>query len=153
MDENEYKNLIEAALFISGKPMNINEIASALGIISVGYLKNAADKLLDEYKNKNGSLIMVKIGDKYELTLKEPYASKVSSLAGSPDITKTSLKVLAYISKNEPIMQSSIIKAFGPSSYMHIKELTEKDFLTAKKAGRTKKLETTQKFKEYFKLE
>ena len=52
-----------------------------------------------------------------------------SSLAGAPEISKSSLRILAYISKNEPLMQNGIVKAFGSSTYEHIKELQEKEFI------------------------
>ena len=111
-----------------------------------------ADELVEETKISGDPFLVLKFGDKYELTLKEPYATKVSGLAGSPDITKSSLKILAYISKNEPIMQNSIVKAFGSSTYDHVKELLEKGFISTKKVGRTKRIETTNRFREYFNL-
>ncbi len=94
----------------------------------------------------------MKIGGRYELSVREPYASKVNGLAGKPDITRGSLRILAYISKNEPIMQNSVVKAFGSSTYDHVRELIEKDFISAKRIGRTKRLTTTARFKEYFNL-
>lgn len=84
--------------------------------------------------------------------MKEPYASRVNGLAGKPDITKGSLRMLAYISKNEPVMQNSVVKAFGSSTYDHVRELIEKDFVSAKRVGRTKRLATTARFREYFNL-
>jgi len=80
----------------------------------------------------------------------EPYLKYVSTFAGAPDISRGALRILAYISKNEPIMQNNIVKAFGTSSYEYIKEILDKGFIKATKSGRTKKLETTEKFKEYF---
>ena len=47
-------------------------------------------------------------------------------------------------------MQSAIVKAFGSSTYDHMKELLEQEFVVTKKLGRSKRVETTQKFKEYF---
>lgn len=75
---------------------------------------------------------------------------RLTGLAGSPDISRASLRILAYISRNEPIMQSSVVKAFGSSAYVHIKELVEKEFVRALRTGRTKRIETTNKFREYF---
>ncbi len=118
----------------------------------MGYLNKVLNDLVEEGKADGGPFAVVKIGSKYELSVKEPYASRVNNLAGKPDITKGSLRILAYISKNEPIMQNSVVKAFGSSTYNHVKELLEKDFISAKRMGRTKKLATTARFKEYFNL-
>jgi chromosome segregation and condensation protein ScpB len=38
----------------------------------------------------------------------------------------------------------------GSSVYDHVKELVEKEFITAEKQGRSKSLKTTKKFREYF---
>lgn len=150
--KQEYKNLIKAALFVSGRALSIEEIASAIGVSSIGYLKSTADELVDEYKTDNGPFTISTVNDKYELSLKEPYASKVNQLAGSPEMSRGAMKVLAYVSKNEPVLQSSIVKAIGSSCYGYVKELIEKEFISARRSGRTKRLETTKKFKEYFSL-
>ncbi len=152
--ETENKHMVEAALFVAGHALGIDEISKSTGIMSPGYLKKVLAELASDYdRNSNTALKLFEIGNKYMLGLKEPYARKVNDLAGSPDITKGALRILAYISKNEPLMQNVIVKAFGSASYEYIKELAEKDFITASRVGRTKKLQTTQKFKEYFNLD
>ncbi len=151
--EMENRHMVEAALFVAGHALGLDEISKATGIMSPGYLKKVLSEIASDYDNNGNTVIkLFEIGGKYLLGLKEPYASKVNGLAGSPDLTKSALRILAYTSKNEPIMQNAIVKAFGSSSYEHIKELIEKDFITASKVGRTKRLQTTQKFKEYFNL-
>ena len=151
-DQNNYKKIAEAALFVSGKPIGIDEIAGIMGIGSIGHVKKVLDELMSDYEKRDSSLIISKIGDRYALGIRNEYAEKVNSLAGSPDISKGSLRILAYISKNEPIMQNQIVKAFGSSSYDHIKELLEKEFIRAVKSGRTKRIDTTTRFREYFNL-
>jgi segregation and condensation protein B len=149
-DNSEYRKMAEAALFVSSKAMSVSEIAEAAGIASVGTIQGVIDQLVKEYESKDSALGIFKVGDKYILSLKEPYASRVNSLAGEPEISKSSLRILAFISKNEPVMQSAVVRAFGSSTYDHMKELLEKEFVVTKKMGRSKRIETTQKFKEYF---
>ena len=149
-EQAEYKKLIEAALFISAKALSASEIAQVVGIASVGSVNKMITELMVEYDQKGGSLGIFKIGDKYILSVKEPYAGRLSSLAGQPDISKGALRLLAFVSKNEPVMQSSVVKTFGSTSYDYLHELQEKEFIIAAKTGRTKRLETTNKFKEYF---
>jgi chromosome segregation and condensation protein ScpB len=148
----EHKNLIKAALFASGKAMGMEELAAALGISSIGYLKQLLGELVEECRTSDDPFSVVLAGSRYELALKEPYAGRVNQLAGKPDITRGSLRILAYISKNEPIMQSSIVKAFGGSTYDHVRELADKGFISAKRFGRTRRLATTSRFREYFSL-
>ncbi len=149
-EKREHMNLVEAALFVSGKAMSIEEIANAVGIASIGYVRKTVEELVNEYNNRNTSIQLIRLGDKYILSVKEQYATKVSSVAGQPDLSKGALRVLAYVSKNEPIMQNNVVKSFGTSVYDYVKELVENDFIRTSRIGRTKRLETTQKFKEYF---
>lgn len=144
------KRLIEAALFMSQSAMGLSELVSATGIMSPGHIQTLINELQEEYKNKDTSLQILEIGGKYMFTLKEPYASKVSSLATGPDISKGALRLLAYVSKNEGVLQSELVKIFGSTTYEYAKELTEKEFIEARKSGRSKKVGTTLKFKEYF---
>ncbi len=148
----DMKRLIEAVLFISGKAMDINEISVAVGVASPGQIKALLEELVEDYKNADTSLSVSLIGEKYIMDLKEPYGSKVNSIAESADISKSSLRILAYISKNEPVIQSNIVRIFGSSTYQYIKELIQNDFISASRYGRTKKINTTQKFIEYFNL-
>ncbi|MEM0154498.1 MAG: SMC-Scp complex subunit ScpB [Methanothrix sp.] len=150
--ENESLKLIEAVLFVTGRAMGVDELSEASGIASKGYVESLVKKLAEKYSLSDTALAVAVIGGKYMLTLKEPYASRVNSLAGTPEISKAALRILAYISKKEPILQSDIVKAFGTSVYDQMKELKEKDFVKTEAYGRTKKITTTQKFREYFNI-
>jgi segregation and condensation protein B len=152
MPDQEIKKLVEAALFMSQNALSPDEISKALGIASIGAIKSSLEELIKEYKERDTSLEILEISGKYMFTLKEAYASKVSNLAINPDITKGALRLLAYVSKNNGIMQSNLVKIFGSSTYIYIKELTEKEFVDSKKTARSKKISVTPKFNEYFKV-
>ena len=148
--ESESMKLIEAVLFVTGRAVSIDELAEASGIASKGYVEGLVKKLMEKYSASDNALAVATIGGKYMLTLKEPYASKVNSLAGAPEISKSALRILAYISRKEPMLQSDLVKAFGTSVYEQMKELKEKDFVKTEAYGRTKRITTMQKFSEYF---
>ncbi|MGI0141824.1 MAG: SMC-Scp complex subunit ScpB [Candidatus Micrarchaeales archaeon] len=151
MDEQiDNKKLIEAALFMSQNALGVNELVSATGIMSPGKIQEMLKQLVEEYNTKDTSLQLIEIGGKYMFALKEPYASKVSSLAVGPDLTRGALRILAYLSKNPNLLQSQIVKIFGSTTYEYMKELSEKEFIETKKIGRSKKISTTTKFKQYF---
>jgi len=150
MEEADYRKMVEAALFMSPRAMSLSEISSATGMASIGSLQAILDKLVEHYKNSDTALEILKISDKYMFSLKEPYASKVSTLATGPDLSRGALRILAYINKNDGVLQSQIVKLFGTSVYDYMRELEEKEFVETKKVGRSKRIETTTKFKEYF---
>jgi segregation and condensation protein B len=151
-EEIDYKKLIEAALFMSSNALSVNELVSVTGIMSPGKVQEIAKLLVEEYKAKDTALQILEIDNRYLFSLKEPYASKVSSLASGPDLSKGSLRILAFISRNPDVLQSDLVKAFGSSTYEYMHELLEKRFVETKPFKRSKRVNTTSKFDEYFSM-
>ncbi len=152
-NSRDYKKVMESALFVSGRALDLDEMAKIAGIGSIGHARKVLAELIKDYDERDTALRISEAGGKYSLGVRNEYAEMVGSLAGAPEISKSSLRILAYISKNEPVMQSSVVKAFGSSTYEHMKELQEKEFVRTMRVGRTKRIETTDKFREYFNLQ
>lgn len=151
MDEQlDPKKMIEATIFMSAKALGIGEIASLAGIASPGIVEKIVKELVEDYRSRDTSLEILEISGKYMFSVKSPYSSKVSGLAVGPDLSHGALRILAYISKNDGVMQSQLVKYFGSQTYDYMKELVEKEFVEAKKFKRSKKINTTPKFREYF---
>ncbi|MDE1768237.1 MAG: SMC-Scp complex subunit ScpB [Candidatus Micrarchaeota archaeon] len=149
-EQTDHKRLIEAALFMSPNAMSISEISSATGIASPGAIERMVNELISEYEQRDTALKIMSISGKFMFSLKDQYIAKVSSLATGPDISRGALRILAYIGKNEQVLQSELVKYFGTSTYDYIKELTDKEFIQSAKYKRSKRICTTPKFKEYF---
>ncbi len=149
-DQLDYKKLIEAALFMSPNALGVEQLSEITGIKSVGHIEEMLNNLIEEYKSRDTALEIIQIDKKYMISLKEPYAGRVSGLASGPDIGRGALRLLAYLSKNDNARQSEVVKIFGSSTYDYMKELTEKGFVERRKEGRSKRVTLTNKFKEYF---
>jgi segregation and condensation protein B len=149
-EQLDYKKLIEAALFMSPNALSVQDLSGITGIASVGHVEEMVKKLAAEYESKDTALEIIEIDKKFLFTLREPYASRVSIYASGPDISKGALRLLAYISKNNNVLQSDLVKIFGESTYEHMKELNEKEFVERRKEGRSRRITVTNKFKEYF---
>jgi segregation and condensation protein B len=149
----DQKKLIEAVLFMSPNAIGVGELAEMTGIASVGHVERMARELAEEYKARDTSLEIIEIDRRFMFSLKEPYASRVSRFASGPDITKGSLRLLAYVSKNNNALQSGLVKIFGESTYDHVKELAEKGFIDSRRDGRSRRISVTNKFKEYFNVQ
>lgn len=151
-ESETYKKLIEAALFVSAKALSADEIAKVVGIASIGYVSRLAEQLAKDYEGRDTALRISTVGNKFVMEVRGEYASKVNELAGKPELRQGALRILAYVSKNEPVMQNVVVRLFGSSTYDYMKELLDNDFVKTKRVGRTKKIETTEKFREYFEL-
>ncbi|MFH1785721.1 MAG: SMC-Scp complex subunit ScpB [Candidatus Micrarchaeota archaeon] len=146
--EKEEKKLIEAALFISSRAMTIEEFRTLTGIGALGYLQTVVDELKKDYEDR--AIEIIEIEGKYSMQVKNNYLQRVKQFAQDIEISKSALRTLAYISKNDGILKSLLVKRIGTKVYSDVHELVDAGFVKAHKAGRTKKLTLTEKFKKYF---
>jgi segregation and condensation protein B len=146
----EEKKLIEAALFISSRSMSLEELRTLTGIGALGYLRGVVEELTADYDGRGSAIEIIEIDGKYMMRIRNEHLSRVKQFAQDIEIGKSALRTLAYISKNDGVLKSSLVKKIGTHVYQDVKELVDADFIKAQKAGRTSKLVLTEKFKKYF---
>lgn len=144
--------IVEASLFISPEPIEIRDLKRILGISSKKYILSLIKKLKKEYDDKHSAVVVVIIENKFAMRVKDNYLDFVKDLNRDTEISRSALKVLAYISKKDGVLKSRLAKRIGSQVYNSVKELIGKGFITQKKYGRTSKLFVTSKFKNYFRL-
>ncbi|CAB49210.1 SMC-Scp complex subunit ScpB [Pyrococcus abyssi] len=147
----EDKALVEAALFVAGRPLSVKELSKALGIKSLDYLEKLIELIASEYSERKSAIEIVKVaGDKWVMQVKQEYSQKVIHLMPKPELTAGELKTLALIAYLQPVEQSKIVKLRGSQAYEHIKRLLEMGLIYAEPYERTKLLGTTEKFAELY---
>ncbi|MEM3422558.1 MAG: SMC-Scp complex subunit ScpB [Candidatus Bilamarchaeaceae archaeon] len=144
------KRYIEAALFISAKPLTLEDFKRVTGISAIGYVKNLVDELKKEYDERGSAIEINEIEGKYELRVRNEYIDRVKEFAQEAEISRSALRTLAFISKHDGILKSELVKKMGTQTYGNIKELTESGFIKQKKEGRSSRLFLTEKFRRYF---
>jgi len=146
-----HRNLIEASLYVSGKPLTIEEISTRLEIP-----KKEVEELINDvafdYLERSTALVVNKIGDSYQMSLKTEYIEKVSKFAKGGAIAERYLRTLTVIALKQPILKSLVIKIRGTGAYEHVKYLFDNGLISAVKKGRSKELTTTDKYAEMFGL-
>ena len=150
MPKNDPKRVIEAALFMSGRAMTLKELGSLVNVAALGFVKGILDKLRTEYDERNSAITIFESDGSYSLNIRSEYVEEVMAFTKESEVTPGALKILAYVSKNEGMVKSDIVKRLGTSVYQHVFELKEKGFVITRKFGRSSKVYTTNKFKEYF---
>jgi segregation and condensation protein B len=146
----EEKKLIEAALFISGRGMSLEELRTLTGIGALGYLQNALSEMQTEYHDRGSAIEITEAGGKYAMRVNNDYIGKVKEFAQDTEISKSALRTLAFISKHDGMLKSVLVKKIGTKVYTDVKELVQAEYIKSKKAGRSSKLFLTEKFKKYF---
>lgn len=149
------KSLLEAALFLAGKPLQRKELAKIIGVKShrYRYVEELLSDLADELSAAERGIELQQIEKSYFLQVKEEYLDAVAYLAPYQDISRPVLRTLAMIAYNRPITQSEIVRARGNKCYKHVEQLLNRNLIRAEKHGRTLMLHVTEEFLRYFGLQ
>lgn len=146
-----HRNQIEASLYVSGRPLSIEELSNKLEIP-----KKEVEELINEiafdYLERSTAILINQVGDSYQMALKSEYMEKVSKFAKGGAIAEKYLRTLTIIALKQPIMKSLVIKIRGSGAYEHIKYLLDNALITGEKKGRSQELATTDKYAEMFGL-
>ena len=144
-------DLMEAALYVSGRPLDLKTLASVVGTRSKKLTRRLASMLKQEYDNRRTSLEILELeGSRYVMQLKSTYSKQVKRLALRPLLTIGPLKTLSYIAYRQPVPQKQVLDVRGHHVYNHLRQLEDLGLITRLKEGRTKTLRTTEFFADYF---
>jgi len=145
--------LIEAILYVTGKPIELKTFSSLTKIKSKNKLKSLIKKLIEKYKQNESSIEIVELEDgRYVMQLKPDYVQYVKKFLKKPLLTLGPLRTLSFIAFKQPISKSYVAKVRGKLAYKHIKLLLNMGLIKEEKLGRTKILRTTKLFADYFNL-
>lgn len=145
--------LMEAALYVSGRPLDLRTLASVVGSRSKKRVRKLATALVENYKNRQTAIEILEIeGERFVMQLKPDYTGKVRKLSTRPLLSAGPLKTLSYIAFRQPILQTQVIEVRGNHSYKHLKQLEDMELITREGIGKNKFLKTTQFFADYFGL-
>lgn len=146
--EKESEEKVEAALFIAGRFLNLQELIMLTDINPI-MLKEILHRL--EKKYSTGVLRLVRRSEAWKMDVADKYHFMINKLAtGSVEFTKAEQETLAIIAYKQPVKQSVIIKIRGNKSYDHIKKFRELGLVIAKQNGHTLDLSLSEEFYEYF---
>jgi len=146
-------SLVEAALYVTGKPLDVNVLGSILNLRSEEKIRKLAAALKEKYAQNPGALEVLELSDgRYVMQLKPEYSKTVKRLATRQLLTPGPLKSLSYIALRQPVTQSHVVRVRGNLAYGHVKQLRDMGLISEEKLGRTKLLRTTPSFSDYFNL-
>ena len=145
--------LVEAALYVAGRPLDLNELCSVLKTRSKNKVQKLARTLIKEYVARNTSLEILELKDeRYVLQLKADFTPQVKRLVNRPLLSIGPLKTLSYVAYRQPVSQKRVIDVRGHHAYGHIKLLKEMNLVASERMGRSMILKTTGYFADYFGL-
>ncbi|MEM2916906.1 MAG: SMC-Scp complex subunit ScpB [Candidatus Bathyarchaeia archaeon] len=153
--EKTKKNLalIEAALYVAGRPLDLKTLGSIIKTRSERKVRELAQMLKQEYNSRNTAIEILELEDgRFVMQLKTEYSAPVRKLAIRPLLSTGPLKTLSYIAYRQPVPQTQVIEVRGRHVYSHLKQLEDLGLIERKNVGRTRIIRTTPFFADYFGL-
>jgi segregation and condensation protein B len=145
--------LLEAALYVAGRPLDLNELCQVIGTRSKKKAKKHADTLIQEYAARSTALEILALKDeRYVLQVKAEFTPLIKKLVNRPLLSSGPLKTLSYIAYRQPVSQKRVIEVRGQHAYGHVKLLKDMGLIAAERSGRSMALKTTDYFADYFGL-
>jgi len=145
--------LLEAALYVAGRPLNLNEMCQVIGSRSKKKAQKYTEALMKEYAARDTALEILALKDeRYVLQVKAEFTPLIKKLVNRPLLSSGPLKTLSYIAWRQPISQKRVVEVRGQHAYGHVKLLKEMGLIAAERSGRSMALKTTDYFADYFGL-
>ena len=145
--------LLEAALYVSGRPLDLKTLANVIGTRSKKKVRKLARTLVENYVNRDTALEILEVeGERFVMQLKTEYTGKVRKLSTKPLLSAGPLKTLSYIAFRQPISQTQVIEVRGNHSYGHLRQLEDMELISREGVGRKRVLRTTGFFADFFGL-
>jgi segregation and condensation protein B len=145
--------LVEAALYVAGHPLDVNELGSVLKTRSKARTRRIIDTLRHEYLARKTAVEILELKDeRFVMQLKSDFTPLVKRFVNRPLLSIGPLKTLSYVAYRQPIAQKRVVDVRGHHAYGHIKVLKDMGLIATERNGRSTMLKTTEYFSDYFGL-
>ncbi len=159
MEKEQVKHIIEAMLFVSDKPLFVNEIKGVLEDADVRQVKDTLAELAKEYEDTNRAFRIKEMAGGYQIVTNTALASwlkKLYKTSGADRLTGPSLETLAIVAYKQPASKPEIEAIRGVNVDGVLKTLVEKSLVRIvgrrETVGRPILYGTTSEFLQYFGL-
>jgi segregation and condensation protein B len=154
-EQKEHDDLImvEAALYVAGHPLDMNELGSVIKTRSKARTRRIVETLIREYLTRKTALEILELKDeRFVMQLKSDFTPLVKKFVNRPLLSVGPLKTLSYVAYRQPVAQKRVVDVRGHHAYGHIKVLKDMGLIATERNGRSTLLKTTEYFSDYFGL-
>ncbi|WP_148551165.1 SMC-Scp complex subunit ScpB [Paraclostridium bifermentans] len=161
MRRDEIKNIIEAIMFAYSEPISIKDLNNAINEeLSSKEIEIMLNSLIEDYKENNRGIQIIKLQDKYQMCTNKDYAEFVKNILEpkrKKTLSQATLETLTIIAYKQPVTKVEIEEIRGVKSDKVIQTLLENDLIY--EAGRLDRIgkpiiyKTTNEFLKLLNIE
>ena len=161
MRRDEIKNIIEAIMFAYSEPISIKDLNNAINEeLSSKEIEIMLNSLIEDYKENNRGIQIIKLQDKYQMCTNKEYSEFVKNILEpkrKKTLSQATLETLTIIAYKQPVTKVEIEEIRGVKSDKVIQTLLENDLIY--EAGRLDRIgkpiiyKTTNEFLKLLNIE
>ncbi|OXX83330.1 segregation and condensation protein B, partial [Paraclostridium benzoelyticum] len=133
MRRDEIKNIIEAIMFAYSEPISIKDLNNAINEeLSSKEIEIMLNSLIEDYKENNRGIQIIKLQDKYQMCTNKDYAEFVKNILEpkrKKTLSQATLETLTIIAYKQPITKVEIEEIRGVKSDKVVQTLLENDLI------------------------
>lgn len=142
MKREDIKNIIESVMFAYGEPISIKELNYIVNEeLSQKEIEFMLESLIEEYKEHNRGIQIIKLENKYQMCTNKDYASfikKVLEPKKKKTLSQATLETLTIVAYKQPITKVQIEDIRGVKCDKVLQTLLENELI--REAGRLNKI-------------
>lgn len=122
---------LEAVLFASGEPIELDRIAQAAEL-ERDIAEKMIDRLNDRYSESGSALTVARLGTSYQLMTRTEFSRYIKTALETrrqAPLSQAALEVLAIVAYNQPVTRGFVEQVRGVDSSGVVKSLTERGLL------------------------
>ncbi|MEM1922870.1 MAG: SMC-Scp complex subunit ScpB [Nitrososphaerota archaeon] len=147
--ETVAKTIIEAALFLSDRPLPMDKLRSLSGLRKREKVEAILEELRKEYEESGRAFTISRFrGEKYMMHVKPEWLVLVKRHVSKNILSIGVLRTLSFIAYHQPVDKATVAAVRGGRSYSQIRELLERGLVEVEKKGRLTLLRTSKLFAE-----
>ena len=131
MAKTAIKKIVEALLFVSQKPLTIDDLRQALDGLKEDEIKKTIEELREDYTKDERSFGIAELAGGYQIVTNPEFAPWISKLFRRDEmrLSAPSLETLAIIAYKQPLTRSEIEKIRGVNVEGVLKTLVDKNLI------------------------
>lgn len=131
MVDKELLSCLEAVLFATGEPIEIERLAQGLQEDET-ILENALNVLSEKYETEESGICLLKLDNKYQICTKKKHADSIRAVIEvkkNAPLSQAAFEVLAIIAYNQPVTKAFVEQVRGVDCSGVIANLCQKSLI------------------------
>ena len=132
-EREKLKAVLEAVLFASGEPLDMEKTAKTL-LVDKATVENCLSEIAEEYKKTEHGIELLNLAGKYQFATKEEHAAEIRavlSMKKNSPLSSAAFEVLAIVAYNQPVTRAFVDTLRRVDSSYAMNNLLDRGLITA----------------------